>query len=191
MGRLSLVPLAAGALDANETHWATIQRSGDIREHWRTQPLGRHPRVREKSLGCAGVLRDLSQPKLVGDDARVGVEVVVPHPSGDEVNAFQVDERKPGGPGDELAVDPRPAGCGRPRIRWQERLRAVVLGGDASVTEPAVVECPAAGEPRGEVAVWGVTQSDLGHLNVVEELGMAVGVSKGNQSNARAIPEAP
>jgi hypothetical protein len=37
MGRLSLISLAAGALDANETHWATIQRSGDIREHWRMQ----------------------------------------------------------------------------------------------------------------------------------------------------------
>jgi hypothetical protein len=36
MGRLSLISLAAGALDANETHWATIH-SGDIREHWRMQ----------------------------------------------------------------------------------------------------------------------------------------------------------
>jgi hypothetical protein len=83
-----------------------------------TQPLARPPARAGDVLGwCAGLLRDLSQPKLVGDDARVGVEVVVPHPSGDEVNAFQVDERKPGGPGDELAVDPRPAACGRPRIR--------------------------------------------------------------------------
>ena len=32
MGRLSLISLAAGALDANETHWPTIQRSGDIPE---------------------------------------------------------------------------------------------------------------------------------------------------------------
>jgi hypothetical protein len=56
---------------------------------------------RERANQTTGAFsQQLPQPDLIGDQARVRIELVVPDPSRDEVDALEVDEWNPGSSGD-------------------------------------------------------------------------------------------
>src|SRR5438477_10865784 len=133
----------------------------------------------------------LSQPELVSDEARVGMDLIVADARRDEVDAVLIDQWDDRCFVDELAIDLGPDAGGGARVRRVQEPCSEVFGLDSRIAEPAVVERPPAGEQRREGPGRRVAPRARDQLHSSEKAGMSV-VEEGmrNEPNASAIAEA-